>query len=358
MESAKFRSLRNYGSRQPGFTLVELTVVLVIISIMATVGMGALSAFLISANYSATKKKQEIIKDALVAFFGANKRLPCPDISNNTNGTADSSKITGQEDRAATGTCIGNLGVLPYAVLGLSNEAAEDGWGNLFTYRVYADSAPPPCPGVGKDWTNSACYGAGKVGGIILDVGTDAVPDARPENRQLVAALISHGSNGFGAWGRLGTRNSLPTACEESRNSGNSSGCTAGTAETLYKGEHGEENGNDDVVATLSPGDLFLPLAKQGVLRSSSSQVIEDLQTLLVASATDCTELTTDPPAPLDPWGKPYKAMGTALYPSCYCASGGVAYPMTCPGTSPLCQGNMKVTISGYRSKNGLGACP
>lgn len=60
-----------------GFTLIELSVVVVIVAMFLTLGLAALSSQLTSASYAETKKRQTLIKDALTAYLGANKRFPC-----------------------------------------------------------------------------------------------------------------------------------------------------------------------------------------------------------------------------------------------------------------------------------------
>ncbi len=113
--------------RQPGFTLVELAVVVFLIGIIATMGVTALKAQLASAAISATKKKQETIKDALEAYLGKYKRLPCPAIDNTGLEKRDLTIAAGNPD------CKGNFGIIPYATLGLPRSAGMDGWENFFS---------------------------------------------------------------------------------------------------------------------------------------------------------------------------------------------------------------------------------
>lgn len=56
--------------RQSGFTLVELAVVVFLVALMASVGLAVLNAQVANANISATKKKQETIKDVPIAYLG------------------------------------------------------------------------------------------------------------------------------------------------------------------------------------------------------------------------------------------------------------------------------------------------
>lgn len=309
-----------------GFTLVEMTVVVVIVAMLLSLGLGALNAQLLSANYSETKKRQALIKDALTAYLGANKRLPCPDVPNNTNGGADASQVTGQEDRAggaATGTCSGAIGVVPYATLGLGREIALDGWGNFMSYSL--PTGGTPCPGAGIDWSLSACFGAGKTAPYSLFEGTVAMPTLVASN--VVAVVASHGPNGFAAWGQQGSQNTLPISCEEAHNAiATIPGCTL-TANAFYKGERSEV---DDVTGYLTRDEVINALAKQGTIKTSEGQVIEDLARLrsdklyLKASLPACgtsVGLTTD----RDPWGNTYGVVEGAIngLPVCICSTHG-----------------------------------
>src|SRR5690606_34498183 len=101
--------------------------------------------------------------------------------------------------------CPAAYGVIPYATLGLSREIAEDGWGNLFSYHVYAEVPTPTCPGPGLNWGNSQCFGEGKGGALKVNDGPNEIANS------VVAVVVSHGPNGLGAYGVLGTPNPDPT---------------------------------------------------------------------------------------------------------------------------------------------------
>lgn len=319
-----------------GFTLVELTVVVVIVAMLLSLGLGALNAQLLSANYTQTKSRQTLIKDALTAYLGANKRLPCPDIPNNTNGGADASQVTGLEDRAggvATGACSGSIGVVPYATLGLSREIALDGWGNFISYSL--PSGATPCPGIGIDWSLTACFGTAKASPYSLFDGTTATPVLAASN--IIAVVVSHGPNGLAAWGPQGSRNAMPVGCEEAHNA-IATVCTL-TANAFYKGERPEV---DDVVAYLTRDEAINALAKQGTIKASEGQVVEDLARLrndklyLKASSSLCTT-SVGSIADLDPWGNVYgvvESASTNKLPICICSAHGTGSMPPAPGAT------------------------
>ena len=73
------------SKKSAGFTLVELSVVMILIGIVMTMGMKMLNATLDNAAFSETKIKQERIKTALISYLRTNSKLPCPD---NTAGVS------------------------------------------------------------------------------------------------------------------------------------------------------------------------------------------------------------------------------------------------------------------------------
>src|SRR5882672_7125446 len=373
-----------------GFTLIEISIVVGIVLMLLTLGIGLMNAQLSSASYSITKQRQTAIKDALVAYLGANRRLPCPYVP--VAGTV----VTGL-DPAQSGTPLAcpTFGVVPFATLGHSREIGEDGWGNLFSYRVYTDAAPS-CPSIAWDWGNATCFGEGKDGvtpaKTAQRINDGTVGSAILITDKSIAVVISHGANGLGAWATQGTRNAAPTTCEEAHNAAGTtppSGCAPAT-NTYYKGERSD---NDDVVAYLSAGDALQTLVKQGAIKSATAKVNDDLQTLsdmavaqkrsninivsvlgiITISSSDCqaTANTGDMSAALasmrDPWGQTYGfAQGPATqssFPICIFSRAGSADSCsvsgtTCSSTLPvICKTLDKATFNAYLARAGASGC-
>lgn len=336
---------RTLGGDQ-GFTLVELSVVIVIIALVMTLGLGALNALLGSAASTETKARQARFKEALIAYLGSNKRLPCPDVPNNTNGPGDASGVSGIEDRNA-GVCVNSNGVIPYASLGLSREMAEDGWGNYMSYQVFFEGGAGACPGTKVDWTDSNCFGEGKAGGIWVYRGMLANPEGLafyntasvpPADSRAVAVIVSHGPNGLGAWTRQGRQNvgSPAGACEEILNATRAvgGGCAGlpvppglilipplaapAATTTYFTGERAE---NDDVVGYLTAGEAIASLAKQGAMLVPTAKANDDIRRIMEdvkgqANALRSTNLHpfSIPPWALDskdPWGRDYMITDT-----------------------------------------------
>lgn len=134
-----------------GFSLLEIAIVLVIVSILLSIVVVPLSSQMEQQRTAATNKQLEAIKEALIGFAIANGRLPCPAIS--TSLGAEKFAATGT---AANGICQQFVGFLPAVTLGLtpvdSEGFAVDAWGlaqNRIRYAVMdisTKSTSPPTP--------------------------------------------------------------------------------------------------------------------------------------------------------------------------------------------------------------------
>ena len=112
--------------REKGFTLTELTIVLVIVALLIGGMLLPLSAQQDHRTRAETLQQLDEIRDALLGFAVVHGYFPCPAIS----------PSDGKEDRvAATGKCTDGKrrGLLPWVTLGVK---ADDAWGQLFQYSV------------------------------------------------------------------------------------------------------------------------------------------------------------------------------------------------------------------------------
>jgi prepilin-type N-terminal cleavage/methylation domain-containing protein len=104
-----------------GFTLVELSVVLVIVALLIGGMLVPLTVQKDIQNINETQKQLTEIKEALLGFAVINRRLPCPDTDTDPNAAG-----YGLEEAS----CAANLtaeGYLPWKTLGVSQ---IDAWGS------------------------------------------------------------------------------------------------------------------------------------------------------------------------------------------------------------------------------------
>jgi prepilin-type N-terminal cleavage/methylation domain-containing protein len=141
--------------QQKGFTLIEIAIVLMIVTILLgyTVAMFPIQQEL--KHYRQAESEMKEILDNLVAFAQVNGRLPCPDTNGDINATTVVGVIDGLEDdddlidnvTSLAGTdgliddCKAYFGYLPRATIGISGDIDLQGrlldpWGEPYLYAV------------------------------------------------------------------------------------------------------------------------------------------------------------------------------------------------------------------------------
>lgn len=186
-------------SQSTGFTLTELAVVLVIVGLLLSTLMPALSAQLDQRNYSETRQTLSEVREALIGFAAKSAAadgkpyLPCPDTNDD-----------GVEDRGAGGACIGYEGYLPWSDLGL---ARTDSWNNRVRYRVHASFS--------SNITGFTLLTADPDLRVLVAGGGITIATKLP------VTLVSHGKNGLGARNTLPGWNTAPTGTDELENTDN-----------------------------------------------------------------------------------------------------------------------------------------
>jgi type II secretory pathway pseudopilin PulG len=185
------------------FTLLELSIVVLILSLMLSGILAYLAQDTRNANLVEMKKKMDAIEFALISYSKRSdtRRLPCPANPELALEHADfgfsaaPSCKTGapralSDDYADT---VVAMGTVPVRTLGLPDSFAFDPWGNRYTYIVSIDAVQSnafitnPVSSSATDDLN------------VVDVVIDTVGN-------YTAAIISHGENGFGAFTRSGIR--------------------------------------------------------------------------------------------------------------------------------------------------------
>lgn len=263
-----------------------MAIVVVIIGILMAAGLRVASVQRDSAAYSATRTKQQAIKEALINYLRNNQRLPCPDSKlgwgNDGAAFAINSPPDGFENRAvATGAttapdttvgCDARSGVLPWVTLGLPRDSAIDGFGNFFTYTVSADTSSP------DDWNETATFNPGVPAGIKVfsRINNAAALSATPDVIAVVV-VISHGKDGLGAWTIKGSRNVMPLASsalllDEDKNA-NYVAANGYVARDTNNDPAANGGAYDDVLLPIAPDDLIGPLTRDQSLNSLQNQV-------------------------------------------------------------------------------------
>lgn len=236
---------KDSNHRSFAFTLIELSVVLLILGLMIGGIMSALTQESRRTKQLDLKTKMDAIEEALGAFVKKNNRLPCPadgayllTVANfgKEGGTAgggtcaNGATYDGNGNRTADTTpptanfYLTNTagGVVPVRTLGLPDEYAFDPWGGRFTYavdiRLTATSA------------FNTYFPVNTTGSITVN---DNAGGARATNA--IAVVISHNQNGHGAFQLSGSRkNAGSSNANEQTNCHCSAAAAAGVWSSIF----------------------------------------------------------------------------------------------------------------------------
>lgn len=224
---------------QQAFSLIELTVVLVIVALLSSGLMLGLSAQHDASSRQEAQRQLDSAKEALLGFAISNGRLPCPA----TPTLANTDTNAGKEN------CAAEHGVLPWTTLGLPE---TDPWGQRLTY--YARNQ------------FTAALTAGALASFTLDTtGNANIKDAPASGYNIAsylpAVLLSHGSNGYLGYLSNGLRVSMPPeeAARRTEEAENANG-------DLTFVSHTPSDTFDDLVAWIIPTVLKSRMVAVGKL--------------------------------------------------------------------------------------------
>jgi prepilin-type N-terminal cleavage/methylation domain-containing protein len=328
------RSLhRNLSHSYRGFTIIEIAVVLVIITILLGILLPSIGARIDAARVAATKTKIENIKSSILAFIAKNGRLPCPAIEGLAPPPPAGPDNGYGREATPKGACTGTAalttgvvrGVVPWRDLSLSDDDALDGHFRRFTYAV-----------VTSETNLTVARLPGIVGTIALHSGTPVAPGNQLNiNNLAVFVVVSYGSNGFGAYSSEGIRQALPVGDDELANTD--------TGDIAFV-QKDFSNAYDDVVVGVSAREILTSLLPSAI-KPPAGALNDSFQAIKAAIIGYVVRDNADPdaagartrarrlPAPLppnaglptsvlglpaelgiDPWGNPLKyEIGTEL---------------------------------------------
>lgn len=181
-----------------GFSLVELSIILTIISLVAISMMEWMTP---AAENEArrliiTQERMKQIKKALYHYRIVNNRLPHPSTPTLADLRDDyPSNNIGREDFSIS------VGVVPVREIGLDFRYMNDGWGNRFTYAVAVDGVNSSAADARDDYISCTdCVDVWKMEGTTPHICSGAGTNCQLEYNDIRFVIISHGANGYGAY--------------------------------------------------------------------------------------------------------------------------------------------------------------
>lgn len=243
-------SMKRLKTGNVGFTLTELTIVLIILALLIGGMMLPLSAQQdIRLNAETTRQLDEI-REALIGFSTAKGYFPCP-----AKSTSD-----GNEDRnAATEKCTGGkrYGLLPWVTLGVK---PSDGWGHLFLYSVTpAFSHGKPADRFTMASTPDITIKTRDAAGNLVNLSNAG---------DIPAVVLSTGKNGHLSW-TLDQANQNPDSAGSNDDEDINALATSDGKTFVSRSSSGTDSGIgefDDLVVWISPYILFNRMIAAGRL--------------------------------------------------------------------------------------------
>lgn len=175
-----------------GYTLLEISVVLIIIATVLGLSLTAGSVQLRVASHQGTRDNMEVVRDALDLYKSKNNRYPCP------ASLTDTGAGYGAETTACVATCPAGLscpaggaviGAVPFVTLGINKDVALDKWGSRIVYALDRVHARDSNANLGTL--------------IVRDAGDNDILQSNAFG-DAIYVLVSHGPNRRGAYSERG----------------------------------------------------------------------------------------------------------------------------------------------------------
>ncbi len=189
--------------RMAGFSLVELSIVLIVVGLLTSAALEPLSLAIERSRERATQRSLDAAREALIGHFIAAGVLPCP-VGLGTGANPSSPGIAAARD--AGEPCRTGSGFLPNQALGLSVPMDAmglplDAWGNRLRYAVslYSDTGSGRV--AAPDWTSPGELAAVGLSNLQADLSlcnepaTGSCPIRALRASQIVAVIWSSGAD-------------------------------------------------------------------------------------------------------------------------------------------------------------------
>lgn len=171
--------------RLSGFSLIEMSMVLLVVGIIASLTLPVLTTTLTLQRQKTTESNKEILFKALAVYVLTNDSLPRPSLPT----------LQGRSKPRAT------VGIIPYQELGIPESMARDGYGNWFTYAINSNLAHEQNLSQPAGGISFSAREQGTALNLKSLEGVAAFTSTQRREKDFIAViLISHGPKGTGAF--------------------------------------------------------------------------------------------------------------------------------------------------------------
>ncbi len=198
--------IKGKDSKQLGFTLIEIAIVMVLIGLILAPTISIYHNYIVDKDWKETEDKLNLVVNEIGGFRSVYSRYPCPASATAPPGTTLAPGY-GLENCAVNpvGTCIDGIctyasnipgrvvviGAIPFKTLNLQEFETYDAYGIRFRYAVT------------RDLTSSATFDMNNGGiGVVDKNGASII--APPDTGHFV--VLSHGVNKIGGYSRPGVQ--------------------------------------------------------------------------------------------------------------------------------------------------------
>jgi len=182
-----------------GFSLVELSIVLIIIGLIVGTSVTIWRSSIDSTRLSTSKTNLDNIKNSVINFTIGNGRLPCPDSTIPPNNTGQSNpNPTTCGTTCSCNTCVNPPCWVPYQTLQLQLPVGKDSFGNVFRYDISYDTAGGAQGGLTNTTQDTFCGVLFEYLSHAADAGVPRVPCVTNQNDGADDGQIVASGQGYG----------------------------------------------------------------------------------------------------------------------------------------------------------------
>ena len=185
-------------NRQYGFTLIEISIVTIIIGLLSAGALEAYNVIETEKRIAVTDKNIETVKAAILAYQNHTGYYPCPATRAAKPDSKDYAVSTvcgsfSNDEALVSAASRVSIGAVPGRTLGLPDNVLVDGWEHQLEYAVT------------NSLTQEGTFKNGEGAIFVRDINGNDIPAAANKgSNQFV--IVSHGADGVGAWNYGGER--------------------------------------------------------------------------------------------------------------------------------------------------------